>query len=55
LPNARALALCIGVKNGAMTAGIALTFSPAVAISSGLLTLVSAPLFVIFGIFGEKM
>jgi len=55
LPNARALALCIGVKNGALTAGIALTFSPAVAISSGLLTLVSAPMFVLFGIFGERM
>ena len=55
MPNAKALALCIGIKNGAMTAGIALTFSPAVAVSSGLITLVSAPMFILFGIFGEKM
>ena len=53
--NAKALALCIGIKNGAMTAGIALTFSTAVAVSSGLITLVSAPMFILFGIFREKM
>lgn len=53
--NAKALALCIGIKNGALTAGIALTFSATVAMSSGLITLVSAPLFVMFGIFREKI
>jgi len=53
--NAKALALCIGIKNGAMTAGIALTFSATVAVSSGLITLVSAPMFILFGIFREKM
>jgi len=53
--NAKALALCIGIKNGALTAGIALTFSATVAVSSGLITLVSAPMFVIFGIFREKV
>ena len=53
--NAKALALCIGIKNGALTAGIALTFSATVAISSGLITLVSAPMFVMFGIFREKV
>ena len=55
LGNAKALSLCIGVKNGALTAGIALTFSCTVAISSGLITLVSAPLFILYGIFREKM
>jgi BASS family bile acid:Na+ symporter len=55
LQNAKALALCIGIKNGAMTAGIALTFSATVAVSSGLITLVSAPMFILFGIFREKM
>jgi BASS family bile acid:Na+ symporter len=55
VPNAKALALCIGIKNGAMTAGIALTFSSTVAVSSGLITLVSAPMFVLFGIFRERM
>jgi BASS family bile acid:Na+ symporter len=55
VPNAKALALCIGIKNGALTAGIALTFSPTVAVSSGLITLVSAPMFVLFGIFRERM
>jgi BASS family bile acid:Na+ symporter len=55
LPNAKALALCIGVKNGAMTAGIALTFSSTVAISSGLITLISAPMFILFGLFRERM
>jgi bile acid:Na+ symporter, BASS family len=54
LQNAKALALCIGIKNGALTAGIALTFSATVAMSSGLITLVSAPLFVVFGVFREK-
>jgi BASS family bile acid:Na+ symporter len=53
--NAKALALCIGIKNGALTAGIALTFSATVAMSSGLITLVSAPLFVMFGVFREKI
>lgn len=53
--NAKALALCIGIKNGAMTAGIALTFSATVAVSSGLITLVSAPMFILFGIFRERM
>jgi BASS family bile acid:Na+ symporter len=55
LPNAKALALCIGIKNGAMTAGIALTFSSTAAVSSGLITLVSAPMFILFGAFGERM
>jgi predicted Na+-dependent transporter len=53
--NAKALALCIGLKNGALAAGIALTFSDTVAISSGLITLISAPLFVAFGVFRERM
>lgn len=53
--NAKALALCIGIKNGALTAGIALTFSATVAVSSGLITLVSAPMFVMFGILRERM
>lgn len=53
--NAKALAICIGIKNGALTAGIALTFSTTVAMSSGLITLVSAPLFLMFGIFREKV
>ena len=53
--NAKALALCIGLKNGALAAGIALTFSDTVAISSGLITLISAPMFVMFGVFREKM
>jgi hypothetical protein len=38
-----------------MTAGIALMFSSEVAISSGLITLVSAPMFILFGIFRERM
>jgi len=40
---------------GAMTAGIALMFSSTVAVSSGLITLVSAPMFILFGIFRERM
>ena len=55
VPNAKALALSIGIKNGAMTAGIALMFSSTVAVSSGLITLVSAPMFILFGIFRERM
>ncbi len=55
LSNAKALALCIGIKNGALTAGIALTFSATAAVSSGLITLVSAPLFVAFGVFRERI
>jgi len=54
LPNAKALAVCIGIKNGALTAGIALTFSETAALSSGLITLLSAPLFVLFGILRER-
>ena len=59
LEDAKALSLCIGLKNGALTAGIALNIdSPmasTIAISSGLYTLVSAILFIIFGIFRERM
>lgn len=55
LQDSKALALCIGIKNGAMTAGIALTFSATVAVSSGLITLVSAPMFILFGVFREKI
>jgi len=51
----KALALCVGVKNTVLTAGIALLFSSSVALPSGIVVLAAVPMFVLIGWLKEKM
>lgn len=51
----KALALSVGVKNTVLTAGIALLFSSAAALPSGIVVLIHAPMFALIGWLKEKL